>query len=153
MKYSKPNICFTSLCCILTAVTVPVGEFKGWGWPCQENGAESLQPIHSPCASGDRPRWTEVLVHACVLSHCSHVRLFATPWTAVHQAPLSMGILQARILEWVAMPTSKGSSQPRDRTHISHISCTGRRVLYHSHHLGLWWWSSLNARADGRVGG
>ena len=30
------------------------------------------------------------------------------------QAPLSMGILQARILEWVAMPSSRGSSQPRD---------------------------------------
>ena len=29
------------------------------------------------------------------------------------------GILQARILEWVAMPSSRGSSQPRDRTHVS----------------------------------
>ena len=38
------------------------------------------------------------------------------------------GILQARILEWVAMPFSRESSQPRDRTHISYISCTGRRV-------------------------
>ena len=32
-----------------------------------------------------------------------------------------MGILQARILEWVAMPSSRGSSQPSDRTQISHI--------------------------------
>ena len=32
------------------------------------------------------------------------------------------GILQARILEWVAMPSSRGSSQPRDRIHISFIS-------------------------------
>ena len=31
------------------------------------------------------------------------------------------GILQTRILEWVAMPSSRGSSQPRDRTHISHV--------------------------------
>ena len=30
------------------------------------------------------------------------------------QAPLSMGILQARILSWVAMPSSRESSQPRD---------------------------------------
>ena len=37
------------------------------------------------------------------------------------QAPLSMGILQARILEWVAMPSSRGPSQPRDRTHISYL--------------------------------
>ena len=32
------------------------------------------------------------------------------------------GILQARILEWVTMPSSKGFSQPRDRTQVSHIA-------------------------------
>ena len=36
----------------------------------------------------------------------------AASWTAAHQAPLYMGILQARILEWVAMPSSRGSSDP-----------------------------------------
>ena len=55
-------------------------------------------------------------VHAKSLSH---VRLFATLWTIAHQAPLSMGILQARILEWVAMGSSRGSSLPRNRTRIS----------------------------------
>ena len=40
----------------------------------------------------------------------SHVQLSVTPWTAVRQAPLSVGILQARTLEWVAMPSSTGSS-------------------------------------------
>ena len=39
-----------------------------------------------------------------------------------HQTPLPMGILQARILEWVATPSSWGSSQPRDRTQVSHIA-------------------------------
>ena len=62
-------------------------------------------------------------MHACVLS-C--VQLFATLRTVAHQAPLSMGILQARILEWVAMPSSRGSSQPRDLIHISYVSCIGR---------------------------
>ena len=38
------------------------------------------------------------------------------PGSSVH------GILQARILEWVTMPSSKGSSQPRDRTQVSHIA-------------------------------
>ena len=52
----------------------------------------------------------------CVLS-CSVMSDSATPWTIAHQAPLSMGILQARILEWVAMPSSRGSSQLRVRTH------------------------------------
>ena len=38
----------------------------------------------------------------CVLSLFSRVRPFATPWTVARQAPVPMGILQARILEWVA---------------------------------------------------
>ena len=41
------------------------------------------------------------------------------------------GILQARILEWVAMPSSRGSSQPKNLTRLSYVSCIGRRVLYH----------------------
>ena len=56
------------------------------------------------------------------------------PGSSVH------GILQARILEWVAMPFSRGSSQPRDlcyleppgklrKTGVSFVSCTGRQVL------------------------
>ena len=32
------------------------------------------------------------------------------------------GILQARILEWVAFPFSRGSSQPRDQTEVSHVA-------------------------------
>ena len=48
-------------------------------------------------------------VHAQLLSR---VQLFATQWTIALQAPLSMGILQARILEWVSMPSSRGSSLP-----------------------------------------
>ena len=51
------------------------------------------------------------------------MQLFATPWTAVCQGLLSMGILQARILEWVAMPSSRGSFQPRYWTRVSYASC------------------------------
>ena len=39
-----------------------------------------------------------------------------------HQTPLSRGMLQARILEWIAMPSSRESSQSRDWTHVSHIT-------------------------------
>ena len=39
------------------------------------------------------------------------------------------GILQAKILAWVAIPFSRGSSQPRDQTCISYISCIGRRFF------------------------
>ena len=41
------------------------------------------------------------------------------------------GILQARLLKWIAMPSSRGSPWPRDWTSLSYISCIGRRVLYH----------------------
>ena len=34
------------------------------------------------------------------------------------------------------MPSSRGSSRPRDRTHTSEVSCTGRQVLYYKDHLG-----------------
>ena len=40
------------------------------------------------------------------------------------------GTLQARILEWVATPFSRGSSRPTDQTHVSYVSCIGRQVLY-----------------------
>ena len=46
----------------------------------------------------------------------------ATPWTVARQAPLSMGILQARILEWGATSFSRGSSRPRDLIHVSRIA-------------------------------
>ena len=51
-----------------------------------------------------------------VLSPFSRVWLFATPWTAAHLAPLSMGILQARILEWVARPPPGDLSNPEIET-------------------------------------
>ena len=55
---------------------------------------------------------------------------FVNKWTAAYQAPVH-GILQARILEWVAIPFSKGSSWPRDP------SCLyGRQMLYHLGHQG-----------------
>ena len=71
-----------------------------------------------------------------MLIHFSCVWLSVTPWTVASQTPLSMGILQARILEWVAMPSSKQSSWPRDWTCIPYISCIGRQVLYQYCHLG-----------------
>ena len=62
-----------------------------------------------------------VIVAKVCISH-SVVSNCAAPWTRAHQAPLSMGILQVRILEWAAMPSSRGSSQPRDQTHVSRIA-------------------------------
>ena len=65
-----------------------------------------------------------------VLSRFSPVRLCdpmdcSPPGSSVH------GILQARILQWVAIPSSRGTSQPRDQTSFSYVSFVGRWVLYH----------------------
>ena len=49
------------------------------------------------------------------------------PGSSVH------GILQARTLEWVSIPFSRGSSWPRDQTGVS---CIGRWILYHLSHQG-----------------
>ena len=70
-----------------------------------------------------------------VLSCFSHVWL-CDPMDCRPPGSSVRGILQARILEWVAMLSSRGSSQPRDQTQVSYISCIGRWVLYHQHHLG-----------------
>ena len=70
-----------------------------------------------------RNRTNEVHIYSVCVCVCIYAVCFVAqsvmsnsviPWTVAHQAPLSMEILQARILEWVAMPSSRGSSQPRD---------------------------------------
>ena len=58
---------------------------------------------------------------------CSVMSDSETPWTIGCQAPLPMGILQARILEWVALPFTKESNP-----HF--LRC--RQVLYHLSHQG-----------------
>ena len=59
---------------------------------------------------------------------------FATPWTVAHQAPLSVGILQARILEWVAMPFSRGTFLTQG-SNLGLLHC--RWILYHLSHSEL----------------
>ena len=55
-----------------------------------------------------------------------HVQLFGTPWIVAH------GIFQARVLEWVAISFSRGSSLPRDQTWVSHIAvrCFTRKPFF-----------------------
>ena len=87
------------------------------------------------CIAGSRVSKMECSsVHVCMCV-CVCVQLCPTlcnhkdcspPGSSVHR------ILQARILERVATSLSRGSSWPRDRTHISSVSCSGRQVLYHS---------------------
>ena len=67
------------------------------------------------------------LCNKCAQS-LSCVRFFATPWTVTQQVPLSMGV-RARMLEWGAISCSGGSSQLRDQTYVSCVSCIGRSSL------------------------
>ena len=53
------------------------------------------------------------------------------PTDCISPGPSVHWVLQARILEWVAMTSSRGSSRPRGWTHISYVSCISRWVLYH----------------------
>ena len=52
--------------------------------------------------------------------------ILCNPWTVACKAPLFMVILQARILEWVAMPSFRGTSWPRNQTGVS---CTAGRFF------------------------
>ena len=55
----------------------------------------------------------------CVYTHVLSCSVVSDSLQYTSQAPLSMGILQARILEWVTMPSSRGSSQSTDRTQVA----------------------------------
>ena len=70
----------------------------------------------------------------------SCVRLFATLWTVACQGPLSMGILQARILEWVVISSCRESSQFRDQIGISLIEklFTAEPRILHLYKMGTW---------------
>ena len=97
----------------------------------------SLWLLHSPHPQHTHTHTYTKLKHydSCwiLTSHCLphylnkfvvqslHVWLFVTTLTVAHQAPLTMGFLQARILEWVTMPSSRGSSQPRNWIQVSCI--------------------------------
>ena len=80
-----------------------------------------------------------ICVYICVCMCTKSLQSFLTlcypmdcslPGSSVH------GVLQERILEWVAMSSSRGSSQSRDWIHIPFVFCIGRQVLYHLCHLG-----------------
>ena len=95
---AQPTSCSQDLNCYFTALSTHIPISSG---PC-------FVPFHS-----------FVLSLLC-LTLCNPMD-YSPPGSSVH------GIFQARILEWVAI----SSSRPRDQTHISCISCTGRQILYH----------------------
>ena len=82
-----------------------------------KDSASPLGQIFISLSSGEK--W-KVVSQLC-LTLCDPMDYCSLPGSSTH------GILQARILEWVASSFSRGSSWPRDRTQIS---CIGRQILY-----------------------
>ena len=112
-----------------------------------------ISPPSRGGASFSSPGKGLCLVHACWVTQMS-----LTLWGPMNCSPPGSpvhGILQARILEWVAMPSSRGSAWPRDQTSISvsDISCTGRWVLWQPLAPGkpwTWWFPSKQKGGKGK---
>ena len=96
-------------------------------WPGEFHG------LYSPgsCKESDTTEWLS-LIHSwqdCACAYCSVMSNscnpmdYSLPGSSVH------GISQARILEWVAISSSRRSFQPRDQTIISCVSCIGSWIL------------------------
>ena len=66
----------------------------------------------------------------CACMHAQSCPTLCDPMDRIPPGSSVHGILQARIVEWVAISSSRGSSRPRDRTRISCISCIGGWILY-----------------------
>ena len=121
-----------------------------WGWTKYPSVEEV--PCHPDSPNHPSSQWKQASGHHCQLRSpvicsffykflflCVYVSMcdescptlwdptgYSPPGSSVH------GILQVRILEWVVISYSRGPSYAWDWTHISCISCTDRRVLYHS---------------------
>ena len=72
-------------------------------------------------------------MHQCLRASAKSLQSCPTVYDLMDHSPPGSsvhGILQERILEWVVIPFSKGSSPSRDQNHVSYI-CPARQVLYH----------------------
>ena len=97
--------------CSLLLANPPNTESPGSPGSVDFNRQALMGVGHALCCSVPQTRLV-----LCKPTDCS------PPGSSVH------GNSQARILEWIAISFSRGSSQPRDQTRVS---CIGRRILYH----------------------
>ena len=100
-----------------------------------------LHAKHSVCVGGEGG--------VCMCAHSCPILCYPMDCSLVGSS--DRGILQAGILEWVAIPFSGGSSPPRGQTRVSWVSWIGRRILSH----WITWeaiTSSLNPFCRGKIG-
>ena len=122
---------------VLTGLSYP----KAWELRCGCSFSHSFSVSCAPGYwEGDEKNWGRwetqdlLLLFRCYVASDS----FVTSWTVGLPSSSVHEISQARILEWVAISFSRGSSWPRDGTRVSCIFCIGRRILYH--------WATWEAR-------
>ena len=94
-------------------------EGPNWGWGTHVRLLRRERLLFL----GERMSWSFLCVCTRSLQSClalCNPMDQSPPGSSVHV------ILQARILEWVAIPFSRGSSRPRDQTSVSYVFCIGR---------------------------
>ena len=107
-KWILPLFCFVYLGLVYTLCIC-----------CSISSIWDLSTMLCAATMGSFPSLNGILLRCCCLLgrvwlSCDAVDC-SLPGSSVH------GIMQASILEWIAMPSSRGSSQPRDRTHLLHF--------------------------------
>ena len=132
----RPSCTFLSLTASRRAKVSPSARQAGAGltWGRNQIRRSSVLSHWAPLPPGFWNKihvpWSEMGwqqgIHAELLQSCPTLcdpMDCSPPGSSVH------GILQARILEWVAMPFSRRSSRPRDQTRVSCVSCTASRLF------------------------
>ena len=102
--------------------------------------SDFLLPVQQVLGSSTTLQWTQIHSFLWLIFHCIYVPVFCvcaqsclTPCNPVNCTPPGSSvheIFQARILEWVPISYSRGSSWPRDWTHTSCVSSIAGRVFY-----------------------
>ena len=135
------------------------GSLENWGLPSQypqHPASEACDPKSqvrarensvAPSSHLSTSKWFLELEFTGVMNAQSRPPL-CDPMDCSPPGSSAHGILQARILEWVAMCFSRESSQARDRTHVSYASCTGGQIYHCSPWEALIHWKGLMNMTD-----
>ena len=98
-------------------------------WPKYWSFSFSIRP------SNEHPGL--ISIHQFGIIACMCAKSLQLCWTLCNPMDCNLpgfsvhGILQARILDWVAISTPRGYSRHKDQTHVSYVSCIARQVRYH----------------------
>ena len=113
-----------------TELSLKYGISKGEGWSSNDIQRETYGLIYSHVSIQAYIHMVHIYTCSAVLSH-SIVFNSCNPMDCSPPGSSVRGISQARILEWVATPSSRGSSQPKDQSCVSCLSSIARWIIYH----------------------